>query len=79
MDQLDKMIAFENGELERDEVIKLFQSLVDSGLAWSLQGFYGRTAMDLIWNGDVIASTPQAKAYFDREKGLNKQAHESLS
>jgi hypothetical protein len=53
MDQIDKIIAFENGELDGDEVIDLFQSLVNSGLAWQLQGFYGRTAMDLINQGLV--------------------------
>ncbi len=43
-----KLIAFEDGELEYDETIELFQHLIDNGLAWKLQGFYGRTAQDLI-------------------------------
>ncbi len=47
------IIAFENGELEEEEVIQLFQGLVDTGLAWQLQGSYGRTAMDLINAGLV--------------------------
>jgi len=51
MDQVDKMMAFENGELAEDEVIDLFQGLIDSGLAWQLQGFYGRTAASLIEAG----------------------------
>lgn len=50
---IDKLIAFENGELDEDEVNELFQQLVDSGLAWRLQGFYGRTAHDLIEAGLV--------------------------
>lgn len=52
-DQLDLMIAFENGELDFDEVVELFQQLVDSGLAWRLQGTYGRTAAALIEEGYV--------------------------
>lgn len=48
MNQIDKMIAFENGDLDDDDVIELFQELIDSGLAWKLQGFYGRTAASLI-------------------------------
>ena len=44
----DNIIAYENGELEEDEVISLFQELVNSGLAWQLQGHYGRTAASLI-------------------------------
>jgi hypothetical protein len=50
---MSNIIAFEQGELEQDEVIVLFQHLVDSGLAWSLQGSYGRTAMALIRAGEV--------------------------
>lgn len=43
-----QLVAFEEGELEEQETIELFQHLIDNGLAWQLQGFYGRTAMDLI-------------------------------
>lgn len=43
-----QLLAFEDGELEEQETIELFQHLIDNGLAWQLQGFYGRTAMDLI-------------------------------
>lgn len=45
---IDQIIAFENGELGEEEVIELFQALIDSGQAWSLQGYYGRTAAALI-------------------------------
>lgn len=50
---LDKIIAFEEGELGEDETIELFQGLVDSGMAWRLQGFYGRFATELIELGLV--------------------------
>jgi hypothetical protein len=40
--------AFENGELDDDQVLDLFQALVGTGLAWLLQGSYGRTAAQLI-------------------------------
>lgn len=53
MPDLTAMIAFEEGELPEDETIVLFQDLVDTGLAWSLQGFYGRTAAALIDAGLV--------------------------
>lgn len=45
------MMDFEEGMLEENEVIELFQYLVDNGLAWQLQGFYGRTAQALIEAG----------------------------
>lgn len=54
-DITSNIIAFESGELDQDGVIELFQSLVDSGLAWSLQGSYGRTAQALIQAGLVTA------------------------
>lgn len=54
LDLTDKIIAFEDGELTEEETIELFQGLVDTGLAWQLQGFYGRTAKQLIDAGLVV-------------------------
>ena len=53
MDQIDQIIAFENGELDEEGVIALFQDLLDSGLVWRLQSSYGRTARHLIDNGYI--------------------------
>jgi hypothetical protein len=50
-DNLAKIIAFEEGELDFDEQVELFQELIDTGLAWKLQGIYGRTASALIEAG----------------------------
>lgn len=46
------VMAYECGELDDDAIIEGFQHLIDSGLAWQLQGHYGRTAAALIENGD---------------------------
>lgn len=59
-DILDKMIAYEQGELGDRETVELFQHLVDTGLAWTLQGHYGRTARDLINAGHVTPPRPAA-------------------
>jgi hypothetical protein len=48
---VDDIIKYENGQLSETEVIALFQKLIDSGMAWTLQGHYGRTARDLILGG----------------------------
>ena len=45
--------AFRRGECQ--EMVELFQHLVDSGLAWELQGSYGRTAAALIEAGEITA------------------------
>jgi hypothetical protein len=50
-DLVGNIIAFESGELEEHEVIEFFQHLVSTGLAWSLQGSYGRAASALIEAG----------------------------
>lgn len=64
MPDVDKIIAFENGELANGEVLKLFGSLVQSGLVWQLQGSYGRTARDLIAGGFI---SPEGEVLVDTE------------
>ena len=38
----EKIIAFESGELDEAVTIEMFQSLIDDGSVWKLQGSYGR-------------------------------------
>lgn len=45
---VDFIIDYEAGVLSEEEVIDGFQQLIDSGIVWSLQGSYGRTAATLI-------------------------------
>jgi hypothetical protein len=48
MPDITEMMAWENGELDEAGEDKLFQKLIDSGLAWTLQGMYGRRAAQLL-------------------------------
>jgi hypothetical protein len=48
---IEKIIDYENGDLDNDATVILFQELIDNGMAWTLQGHYGRTAMELIEAG----------------------------
>ena len=45
---VNKIIAYENGDMSQEETIEFFQELIDTGAAWQLQGHYGRTALKLI-------------------------------
>lgn len=51
MPDIDKIMAFENGDMTEDELVEFFQGLVNTGMAWKLQGTYGRTAAALIEAG----------------------------
>jgi len=51
--EVDYIIAYEQGELRGDKVIELFSHLIKTGRAWSLQGAYGRMAGALIDRGYI--------------------------
>ena len=50
---VDYIIDFEGGEIDNEDVISLFQYLVDTGQAWKLQGIYGRSVQSLITSGHI--------------------------
>lgn len=51
-DLTSRIIAYEDGTMDStEEVLALFADLIKSGLAWSLQGAYGRAAASLIERG----------------------------
>ena len=53
MNQVDMIMAFESGELSDKKTLELFAELIKSGLAWQLQGCYGRSAKRLIEAGYI--------------------------
>ena len=51
MNVIDKIIDYENGKLTDEEVVKLFQYLIDSQMIYKLQGHYQRMANVFIEEG----------------------------
>lgn len=51
MPPVQDIIDYENGEMEFAHIVEMFQTLINTGYAWSLQGHYGRTAQSLIDDG----------------------------
>jgi hypothetical protein len=54
MEMLDQIIRYENGEMGTEEIVPFFQQLINNGMAWTLQGHYGRTAASLIEMGECL-------------------------
>ena len=48
---LNMIVAYEQGKLDEQQTIQLFQQLVDSGMIMKLQGHYGRFAAQLMEEG----------------------------
>ncbi len=60
-DLVGKIMEYENGTLPKAQAIELFQRLINTGMAFQLQGHYGRTAMRLLDKGLCVpADAPRA-------------------
>jgi hypothetical protein len=51
---ITRIMAYEQGELDDEQTITLFQELINCGLAWQLQGHYGRAARAMIDAGVCV-------------------------
>ena len=53
LDITGMLIDYEQGELESGKMVELFAYLVRTGMAWTLQGHYGRTAKAMMDSGVI--------------------------
>jgi len=51
--RINYIMGYECGDLNDTETLELFSHLIKNGMAWKLQGHYGRTANNLI-DRDII-------------------------
>ena len=56
---LEQIVSYEQGSMGEKEVTTFFQQLIDSGMCWTLQGHYGRTAAYLIEAGACHEAVPR--------------------
>ena len=61
------IVDYETGSMEWDRMVVFFQKLIDTGLAWELQGHYGRTAMGMVKEG--FCTLPADSPHKSRLKG----------
>lgn len=57
MISIEQIMDYEDGQMDNEEAIAMFQEMINDGSVWSLQGSYGRTAMNLINAG--VCTRPQ--------------------
>ena len=58
------MTALWREDAEEDEIIATYQHLIDTGQAWFMDGFTGRTAMSLIEDGYCTLGPERVKDYW---------------
>lgn len=51
---IDEIIEYEEDGMDEAAEIDMFQKTINSGLAWKMQGSYGRRAMELIEAGKCM-------------------------
>jgi hypothetical protein len=61
-------MRWESGEMTQKQTVKFFAQLIKNGMAWTLQGCYGRTACDYIESGMI-----------DRKGNITKRGKEILA
>jgi hypothetical protein len=67
MNYLDQIMAYEDGTLSVDDTIQMFVDLLNDGIAYQLQGSYGRAAASMVNCGIIIIEKGEYKRNPDWE------------
>jgi len=51
MVDVSRIMEYEDDSMSAEDIVVMFQEMIDDGSVWSLQGHYGRTAAALIKTG----------------------------
>ena len=70
---------YEEGNISEERYYELFQYLVDSGMAWELQGFYGRQAAMMLEEGYLLPPDREKPAESKEEPSMTKPKRKSRS
>lgn len=62
--KLTDIIDYENGDMDHDQYLAMFQEAVNTGHAWMLQGSFGREAMALIESGQIMLGEVGHRDYY---------------
>ena len=61
----NSIIDYDGGFLDDEETVEFFQTLIDSGRVWRMQGVYCRQAMGLIRSGQCMLGRVGYRDYYD--------------
>ena len=71
--------GFEEADSE-EQIIEAWQHLVDTGLAWQLQGWFGRAAQDLIERGIIHMKVEEcARAHLAAPRARARTSNQGAS
>lgn len=74
MPNITDTIDFENGDMDDERVAEFFQGMINSGVVWQLQGFYGRTAVALIEADECLTADEYAAGEAVQEEAAREEA-----
>ena len=61
---LNDIDTIENGEASQEEYYQAMQRAINNGMAWKMQGSYGRAAMDALEAGHCMLGRERQRDYY---------------